>query len=135
LIRGVFEALFADRGAEVRVTQASRDRGVDAVVFDPDPIAGGKIIIQAKRYTNPVQAAAVRELYGVVIDEGANRGILVTTTDYGPDAIRWAAGKPLTLLNGGNLLHSLEEQGHKAYIDLEEAKEMAEDRRAEPPTQ
>jgi len=34
----------------VKVTQASRDRGVDAIAFDPDPIRGGKFVIQAKRY-------------------------------------------------------------------------------------
>ncbi len=54
LIRELFEAEFATGGGEVRVTQASRDGGVDAVAFDPDPIRGGKIVIQAKRYTNVV---------------------------------------------------------------------------------
>ena len=124
LIRELFEAEFAERGAEVKITQASRDRGVDAVVFDPDPITGGKIIIQAKRYTNVVGAGDVRELFGVVEAEGANKGILVTTSDYGPDAYKWAKGKPLTLLNGSNLLHLLDKHGHKAKIDLKEAKQI-----------
>ncbi|MCK4394239.1 restriction endonuclease [Candidatus Bipolaricaulota bacterium] len=124
LIRELFESEFSERGAEVRVTQASRDRGVDAVVFDPDPISGGKIIIQAKRYTNVVGAAAVRELLGTVQAEGANKGILVTTSDFGPDAYKWAKGKPLTLLNGGNLLHLLAKHGHRACIDLQEAKKI-----------
>ena len=52
LCRELFEKAFASSGAEVKVTQASRDKGVDAVIFDPDPLRGGKIIIQAKRYTN-----------------------------------------------------------------------------------
>ena len=52
LIREIFEKEFSANGGEVKITQASRDGGVDAVVFDPDPIRGGKIIIQAKRYTN-----------------------------------------------------------------------------------
>ena len=65
----------------MKVTQASRDRRVDATVFDPDPITGGRIIIQAKRYTSTVQASAVRELHGTVISEGAKLGILVTTSD------------------------------------------------------
>ena len=38
----------------MKITQASKDGGVDAVAFDPDPIRGGKIVIQAKRYTNVV---------------------------------------------------------------------------------
>jgi restriction system protein len=63
LIRELFEAEFASKGGEVMITQASRDRGVDAVAFDPDPITGGKIVIQAKRYSNTVVVSAVRDLY------------------------------------------------------------------------
>lgn len=122
LIRELFEQEFTVSGGEVKVTQASRDGGVDAVAFDPDPIRGGKIVIQAKRYTNTVSVAAVRDLYGAVINEGANKGILVTTSDYGSDAYEFTKGKPLTLLNGANLLALLEKHGHQARIDLKEAK-------------
>lgn len=124
LIREIFEKEFSSNGGEVKVTQASRDGGVDAVAFDPDPIRGGKIVIQAKRYTNTVGVSAVRDLYGTVMNEGANKGILVTTSDYGPDSYEFASGKPLVLLNGGNLLHLLDKHGHKAKIDIQEAKKF-----------
>jgi restriction system protein len=104
------------------LTQASREGGVDAVAFDPDPIRGGKIVIQAKRYTNVVGVSAVRDLYGTVMNEGANKGILVTTSHYGSDAYDFAKGKPLTLLDGGNLLSLLAKHGHRARINLQEAK-------------
>lgn len=125
LIRELFEKEFALRGGEVKVTQASRDGGVDAVAFDPDPISGGKIVIQAKRYTRTVGVSAVRDLYGTVLNEGANKGILVSTADYGPDAYQFASDKPLSLLNGGNLLHMLERHGYRATINLAEARELA----------
>ncbi len=124
LIREVFEKEFSTTGGEVKITRASRDRGVDAIAFDPDPIRGGKIVIQAKRYTNSVDVAAVRDLYGTVVNEGATKGILVTTSDYGPDSYEFSKDKPLTLLNGANLLHLLEKHGHRAKIDLVEAKAM-----------
>ncbi|HEY8892741.1 MAG TPA: restriction endonuclease [Clostridium sp.] len=124
LIREVFETEFSINGGEVKVTQASRDGGVDAIAFDPDPIRGGKIVIQAKRYTNTVGVSAVRDLYGTVMNEGATKGILVTTADYGPDAYEFVKNKPLTLMNGGNLLYLLEKHGHKAKIDLKEAKAL-----------
>lgn len=108
----------------MKITQASRDGGVDAVAFDPDPIRGGKIVIQAKRYTNTVGVSFVRDLYGTVMNEGATKGILVTTSDYGPDAYEFDKGKPLTLLNGGNLLRMLVKHGHKAKIDIKEAKKI-----------
>ena len=66
----------------------------------------------------------MRDLYGTLMNEGANKGILVTTSDYGPDAYKFASDKPIQLLNGGNLLHLLEQYGHKARIDLQEAKNI-----------
>ena len=124
LIREIFEKEFSANGGEVKITQASRDGGVDAVAFDPDPIRGGKIVIQAKRYTNTVTVSAVRDLYGTVMNEGATKGILVTTSDFGPDAYNFIKGKPLSLLNGANLLYLLKSHGHKARIDIQEAKLM-----------
>jgi len=124
LVREILEKEFVVSGGEVKVTQASRDGGVDAIAFDPDPLRGGKIVIQAKRYTNTVDVSAVRDLYGTLISEGASRGILVTTSDYGADSYEFAKNKPIQLLNGGHLLHLLEKHGHKAKIDLFEAKKI-----------
>ena len=124
LVRQIFEQEFLVEGGEVKVTQASRDGGVDAVAFDPDPIRGGKYVIQAKRYTRTVGVGAVRDLYGTVMHEGADRGILVTTSDYGADSVTFAKDKPLTLINGAQLLSLLEKHGHRARIDLREAREQ-----------
>jgi restriction system protein len=125
LIRQLFEREFGSTGADVKVTRASRDGGVDAVILDPDPIRGGKFVVQAKRYTNTVSVSAVRELYGTMINEGAVKGILVTTAQFGPDAYEFAKDKPITLLDGGNLLFLLEKHGTKAYIDLPAARAAA----------
>ena len=123
LIREIFEKEFSSNGGNVKVTQSSRDGGVDAIAFDPDPIRGGKIVIQAKRYTNVVGVSAVRDLYGTVLNEGATKGILVTTSDYGSDSYNFAKDKPLTLLNGSNLLNLLENHNYKARINIKEARE------------
>ncbi|HKJ88592.1 MAG TPA: restriction endonuclease, partial [Gammaproteobacteria bacterium] len=122
LVREIFEKEFAESGGEVHITQASADGGIDGIVFDPDPLRGGKTVIQAKRYTRVVGISAVRDLYGAVINEGANKGILITTADYGKDSYEFAKDKPIQLINGGNLLSLLEKHGHSARIDLEEAR-------------
>ncbi len=122
LVRQVFEREFASRGGEVKITQSSADGGVDAIAFDPDPITGGKIVIQAKRYTRPVGVSAVRDLYGTAQSEGASKGILVTTADFGPEAYKFVQGKSITLLNGGHLLHLLEKHGMRARIDIAQAR-------------
>jgi restriction system protein len=93
-------------------------------VFDPNPITGGKYVIQAKRYTNTVDVSAVRDLVAVVSKEGASRGILVTTSSFGSDAYQFAQGYPVTLLSGNELLGLLQKHGYDFKIDLKEAKRM-----------
>ncbi|MEA2500144.1 MAG: restriction system protein [Actinomycetota bacterium] len=110
--------LFAKMGLETRLTQASRDGGVDCVAFDPRPIFGGKVVIQAKRYKGTVGVSAVRDLFGTVHNEGASKGILVTTSGYGSASFEFANGKPLELLDGTNLLYLLAEHaGIEARIE------------------
>lgn len=127
LCRDLFERVFASNGAEVKVTQASRDQGVDAVIMDPDPIRGGKMVVQAKRYVNTVDVSAVRDLYGTMMNEGAMKGILVCTSQFGQESYAFIQGKPLTLINGNELLGLLEQHGYKFRIDLEEARKMMKD--------
>ena len=104
---GLITNLFGKMGLDTRQTRPSRDGGVDCVAFDPRPVFGGKVVIQAKRYKNTVGVSAVRDLFGTVQNEGASKGILVTTSGYGKAAFEFARGKPLELLDGGNLLHLL----------------------------
>jgi restriction system protein len=110
--------LFEKMGLETRLTQASRDGGVDCVAYDPRPIFGGKVIIQAKRYKHTVGVSAVRDLFGTLQNEGASKGILVTTSGYGKAAFEFANNKPLELLDGSNLLYLLSEHaGIEAKIE------------------
>jgi restriction system protein len=120
LVRDLFEQVFSDEGTEVNVTRASRDEGVDAVVVNPEPLKGGKTIVQAKRYRKAVPAAAVRELYGAMQSERAGKGILVTTSHYGKSAQEFARDKEITLIDGAGLLHLLQNHGHRVRIDPSE---------------
>lgn len=101
--------LFQKMGLDTKLTQASRDGGVDCVAYDPRPIFGGKVVIQAKRYKNTVGVSAVRDLFGTMQNEGASKGILVATSGYGKAAFDFANGKPIELLDGANLLFLLAE--------------------------
>lgn len=104
--------LFQRMGLETKLTQASRDGGVDCVAFDPRPVLGGKVVVQAKRYKNTVGVSAVRDLFGTMHNEGASKGILVTTSGYGTAAYEFANGKPIELISGSNLLYLLKEHAN-----------------------
>ena len=108
--------LFEKMELEAKLTRSSRDGGVDVVAFDTRPVLGGKVVIQAKRYRNAVGVSAVRDLYGTMMNEGANKGILVTTSGYGPDAFDFAKDKPIELIDGGGLLYLLDQVGVQARI-------------------
>jgi restriction system protein len=118
---GLITNLFEKMGLETRLTQASRDGGVDCVAWDMRPIVGGKVIVQAKRYKHTVGVSAVRDLYGTVLNEGAAKGILVTTSGYGTASFQFAEKKPLQLIAGGELLYLLDQHsGVKAKIEFPE---------------
>lgn len=108
--------LFELIGFESKLTRSSRDGGIDVVAYDSRPILGGKVVIQAKRYKNVVGVSAVRDLYGSMINEGANKGILVTTSHYGPDAYEFSKDKPIELIDGGGLLYLLKQHDIEAKI-------------------
>lgn len=104
----LIQNLFTSMGLEARQTRPSRDGGVDCVAYNTRPILGGKIVIQAKRYKNTVGVSAVRDLYGTLQNEGASKGILVTTSGYGAASFEFARNKPIELIEGANLLYLLE---------------------------
>lgn len=105
----LIQNLFTKMGLEARQTRPSRDGGVDCVAWDPRPIFGGKVVIQAKRYKNTVGVSAVRDLFGTLQNEGASKGILVTTSGYGQASFDFARNKPIELIDGANLLYLLSE--------------------------
>jgi restriction system protein len=56
-----------------------------------------------------------------MMNEGANKGILVTTSGYGPDAFTFAKDKPIELIDGGALLYLCEQVGVQARIVMPNA--------------
>jgi restriction system protein len=117
----LIQNLFTKMGLDTKQTRPSRDGGVDCVAFDQLPIFGGRVIIQAKRYRNTVDVSSVRDLFGTLQNEGASKGILVTTSGYGPASYEFASGKPLELIDGSGLLYLLAEHADiRARIDPSE---------------
>ncbi|MGW4893658.1 restriction endonuclease [Kitasatospora sp. NPDC004240] len=116
-----FEKLIADlmaaMGMKVELTARSRDGGVDVRGIDTDPFRGGNVIVQVKRYRDTVTPSAVRDLYGTLQhDRDAFKAVLVTTSRFGPSSHQFAAGKPITLINGAELVGLLKHHGfHEVF--------------------
>ncbi|MER5845288.1 restriction endonuclease [Streptomyces prasinus] len=108
--------LFETMGMQAVTTQRSNDGGVDVKALDPTPIRGGEIVVQVKRYRSTVPPTAVRDLYGTVQDAGANKGVLVTTSGFGPGSHTFANGKPLELISGPELVDLLHRHGLRGRL-------------------
>jgi restriction system protein len=104
-----FEDLLAEayrrQGYKVEETLGGgADGGVDLVLRRDGKI----ILVQCKRWKGkPVPVQTVRELYGVLHDRGASAAKLVATTRFTPEAITFARGKPIELLDSDALLELL----------------------------
>jgi restriction system protein len=81
---------------------------------------GRKIVVQCKRWTNkPVPVQIVRELYGVMHDQNAIGGKLITTSSFTSETAAFAKGKPIELIGANELLRlirSVQTSGQAAAV-------------------
>lgn len=82
------------------------DGGIDLILRGDDETW----LVQCKRWkTFKVGVKEVRELYGILAAERADRGIFITCGKYTQDARAFAADKPLDLVDGPALLDLVHE--------------------------
>ena len=108
-----FEELCAEayrrKGYKVQETAAGADGGVDLVLRN----GRERIFVQCKHYREwKVGVRPVRELFGVMAAEGADAGVLVTSGKFTNDAVAFARGKRLTLVDGQGLLRLIRDVRH-----------------------
>ena len=89
--------------------ERSGDGGFDGII-GPDPFGTNRIYFQAKRCAGPVDEPEIRHFSGSLEPNGANKGILITTSDFTDTARRTAetisaGNKLIRLVNGRELAH------------------------------
>lgn len=112
----VCQTIIEKMGFTTETTKTTGDGGIDIIAFNSQPLLSGKYIIQCKRYTGSVGEPIIRDLYGVVTSERANKGILMTTGYFTRQAIAFAEGKPIELIDGAKLHELLKQYGEPEYI-------------------
>ncbi len=93
--------LFASYGHQAQVAGGASDHGVDVIVQSAQ---GEKWVVQCKRYAGSVGEPVVRDLFGTLQHEAAQRAYLVTTGSFTTQAQTWAEGKPIVLYDGESLV-------------------------------
>lgn len=83
---------------------AGADGGVDLVLTKPGKSGGEKFLVQCKQWrAYKVGVDVVRELYGVMAAKGATGGFVVTSGRFTDEAINFASGRNVTLVDGPKL--------------------------------
>lgn len=101
---------FNREGYRVKPTPAGPDGGVD-LRLERD---GRSYLVQCKQWTyRKVPVSVIRELFGVIISEGAAGGFLVTSGELTHDAHTFAKGKPIHIIDG-ETFHRFVRQREKA---------------------
>ncbi len=93
-------------GFRTELTRVTGDGGIDIMAFLDRPIAGGRYLVQCKRFTDatPVGAPMVREFYGAfVADRSAVKGLFITTSSFSARAREFVQNLPIELVDGVQL--------------------------------
>jgi len=108
LIRSLLEEMGFE---ETETTQYVNDKGIDVRgILKTNQLTAMKVVIQAKRWKNNVGSDVVRNLRGSLRMVDGEQGIIVTPSDFTPDAKTesQSEGKmPITLINGNQLIELL----------------------------
>jgi restriction system protein len=113
LVRQLCESM----GLQSWTTRQSGDEGVDAVVFNPDPLLGGECVVQAKRYKREIGPQHIRELIGAMDGKRAGRGILMTTSWFTPGALRVAhENNRVSCIDGAQLVTLIKQHLQKDVL-------------------
>ena len=88
----LIESIFRNQGYDTEIGPGWNDGGVDLRFYSKDDVSSFLTLVQVKRWSKkrPIRLEAVAALAGLVENEGANRGLFVTTSRYLPSASRFA---------------------------------------------
>lgn len=93
---------FVKFGFHVEIGPGTNDDGVDVRVWNDQSSSCPKYIIQCKRQKSTINKVTVKGLYADVIEEGAEMGLLITTSEFSPGARQTVSvrGYPVEEVNG-----------------------------------
>lgn len=104
-LEDLVKALFMKEGYKIKERGgAQADGGVDLEAYKNKE----KVIVQCKQWkSNKVGVSIVREMFGVMIHEKAQKVYIITCGSFTKDAKEFAKGKPIYLIHGFKLVEMI----------------------------
>jgi restriction system protein len=82
----LIQRLYEAQGYDAELTPSHRDRGRDVIARRSQPGTREHVLIECKRYVKTIPIQYVRALLGIVSNEHASAGKLVTTSSFSKQA-------------------------------------------------
>jgi restriction system protein len=93
--------IYKKLGYQTFETPDGADGGIDIILLKDNE----KIVVQCKHWKNQkIGVKTVRELFGVMISENADKAIIICSGSYTSDAYSFVTDKPIQLIEGQTLL-------------------------------
>lgn len=116
VLEDLVATLFRNMGYEVIETNKTNDGGIDCILYNNDPIMGGKVIGQVKRYKNNIDIPKLREFESVLRNSDAMKGIFISTSNFSAQCEKFASDNNISLINGSLLVDYFNRYGISSYI-------------------
>lgn len=116
MLEDLVSILFRNMGYEVLQTNKTNDGGIDCILNHDDPIVGGKIIAQIKRYRNNIDIPKLREFESVLRNSDAMKGIFISTSNFSSSCEKFASDNNISLINGNLLVDYFNQYGINSHI-------------------
>ena len=116
VLEDLVSTLFRNMGYEVLQTKKTNDGGIDCILNNDDPITGGKVIAQVKRYKNNIDIPKLREFESVLRNSDAMKGIFISTSNFSAQCEKFASENNISLINGDLLVDYFNEHGINSHI-------------------
>jgi restriction system protein len=103
----LIEELYKEIGYTTEWTGKANDQGIDIIASKNDIGKKEKTIIQCKRYNGTISSPFVRDLFGIVTSKKATKGVLVSTSEFSRECVKFASENPSIELIGYKSLNRL----------------------------
>jgi hypothetical protein len=106
--------LYKSLGYKVKNTKKVADGGIDIKLWNDK---GEYIIVQCKNHTHKVAPSIVRDLYGTMHKEKANKSILISSSGFNTGVYKFSKELPIELLDINDLI-SLSEKAYPKSLEI-----------------
>lgn len=101
----VAQMLYCKGWTNVELTSRTADKGRDIIGLDPK---GRRVFVEVKQHEKRIGRPVIQKLHSIMVTEKAERGVVVSTSDFSADAIEYARTSKVKLMDGKKFIETCE---------------------------